>query len=281
MSDSVHKASDSIAAPLHAIEKFVLLTLPVLILVLAYPFLFEKANAALAFWAQGDLEYKAFLRNSAASDTLVGIELICVVIMGFLAPTALLLRAVEPALTGKEQPSWSRILFRISALNLLLFSACYLILQMFFASVGLIVGQEAMAIHSGSAFCIVSLFVIYRYFEAIHHGADADEKLFSLQLAVLALSPWLYQVAYGLWVSLVSSTLDGNFAEQLTVSFGHFLLPLLVLYVYDSLHRSDSQHRNSPKQPGFGISIFIIIAIAALFIGTSGYEASSIQAAII
>ena len=130
-----------------------------------------------------------------------------------------------------------------------------------------------MAIHSGTTFCIVALFVIYRFFES-RSARSTHGPLFEKQLVVICLGPFLYRVAYGLWFLILDHQYDGIWGQQVSLAFGSFLIPMLAIYVGTYLYGN----RAMPRLHAVAISGGVLLLI---LIGLIGYNDSSVQPALV
>ena len=190
--------------------------------------------AAVSYWQQADISYAAFgghesylnlsFSQESSYHDLIGILLIVGGVLPLMALSALSSRYL-----GSTFSFATNALFRMTAFTLLLFAGLYIILHMFYGGAGQHAGQTALTIHSGTTFSVISIFVVYRLFESYATG-NRYKILFQNQLAILALGPWLYQAAAGIWFMLFEHQYDHSYGQQLFVAFGHFLIPLLAAY---------------------------------------------------
>ncbi len=235
-------------------------------LLLASPYMLELISAGLQ-WLGGNESYKAFTEGESLRNTNVGFNLVFAALMMLAGCLMQITRVLMP-----NSGIATRGLQTLTGWIVTLFATGYLIFQSFFISTGEHLGLMGLSIHSGSAYCIVAYFVVYRFFESRSKGDALYEEMFRNQLFVLAVGPFMFQVAYGIWFALLGHGADGTYTQQLIITFGYYLLPLLGIYSYSTLLKSESGNT------GF---IIAVVCLALIVLGTFGYAGSSVQPAVL
>lgn len=237
------------------------------VLLVSVPFCWEQLATAMNYWAGDQTPGAPF----AAEDTFRnGLTACALAASGLMIPFALFAITLQRLTKARVLGA---VFYVCAILSLLTVVACLLVLYNTYGGTERHLGQTALAIHSGTTFCIVSLFVLYRFLEAVK-TKNSHQALFSLQLVALCLAPFFYRVAYGNWFLLLGHEFDGRWVQQVSLSFGSFLLPLLAIYVGASIYKQ----RELPPRNGI-VCIGLVLAIIA--VGLMGYGASSIQPSLI
>ncbi len=232
--------------------------------------------AAVSYWQDADISYAAFgghesylnlsFSQESSYHDLIGTLLIVGGMLPLMALTALSSRYLGPTFSFA-----TNALFRVTAFTLLLFAGLYIILHMFYGGAGQHAGQTALTIHSGTTFSVISIFVVYRLLES-YATENRYKILFQNQLAILALGPWLYQAAAGIWFMLFEHQYDHSYGQQLFVAFGHFLMPLLAAYV---LYSFGFTLIRTPKiRAILLISIVLLVGFGQYFYLASNFQPS-------
>ncbi len=229
---------------------------------------FQLGSFALQYWLSGDSSY-AFFNGDGFHDGLLALTIFLSGILGIVAPLMLMVRAMLPGIAVKVEI--------LAALLLCVFAISYMVFQGYYFSNRNQLGTIGLGLHSGSAYGLVALLVVYRYFESLFQHHSLNRQLFTIQISILALSPWLYQVGYGLWFLVLGHAYDGIYPQQLLISFGHYLLPMAVAYAYITLIVKDGDLDNSL----FSIDwLLAAIAVCFMVLGLMGYHGSSVQPSI-
>ena len=230
----------------------------------------DWSSAALQYWWTDSISYPGFLDTNVEHirNIMTAIHLTLVPVIYVLAITTLVMGLVEVRVVSLMDSALAMCVF--------MFAGSYLIFQAFFASHGMLLGQEALGIYSGSTYCLVVFFVVYRFYEARDKDHSIYHPMFRAQLIVIGLSPWLFQVAYGLWFLCFGSLFNGSYLQQLLVSLGHFLLPLMILYLFYGAR--SVLERSSLNMVSV---ILIIVSMGLLVLGTIGYREAVFKPAIL
>ena len=233
------------------------------VLSIAAPLCWEQLDTAIRFWLNGPPSTTPFSAESNFRNQMVAVALTTA---GLMTPIGLLAVAVR----NLHGPTvLQTLLDGLAVLCLIGFVGSQMLLYNQFGGTLRHLGQTSMAIHSGTAFCFVSMFVIYRMFESRMSGG-VHRSMFELQLGVMCCGPVLYRVAYGLWFTIAGHAYDGLWLQQILLSFGFFLLPLLLIYIGSSVYRG----RTMVMPQTLVVSGLIL---AAIIIGLRGHDGSSIQ----
>ena len=237
-----------------------------------YPVWGQMTEVALDYWLRGNTSFPAFSQQlerhgafgtDATRIVSVGFITLSIALLAVFAPVTMLVRA-----SGRFE-GLGKALAVLMSVSATLFGFAFLYYLGGFGGAGTQLGTIAMGIYAGSTLAFVALFVAYRYLEAVRNGNDLYETLFARQLIVVALSPWLFQITYGLWFIVFGHSFDGGYWQQMTASFASFLLPMLVIYMYTTLARS-----SETDKLGAGL---LIGAIILCLLGSYGYATSDIQ----
>ena len=153
----------------------------------------QYLSAAVHYWLSGAVDYAAFTTPDAYMFPVNGDDthyqnIIAILLLssGVLMPLAMLAVAAD-AIWGTVN-NLATMLYRITAYSLFLFALSYLVLHMFYGGTGQTLGQTALAIYSGSAYSIISMFIIYRLLESYSKNKSRDGRLKSSILQLLFLS---------------------------------------------------------------------------------------------
>ncbi|MFY0681154.1 MAG: hypothetical protein JXR13_11310 [Thalassovita sp.] len=248
--------------------------LAAVLLLASYPIWSTFAQTTLGYWFNNSTDYPAFAQQLEAHGAFgsevtrhisVGLITFSIATGSILAPALLSLIAL-----GRFGSAQAVIAAGLSA-TAAVFGLSYLYYLGGFGGAGTQLGSIAMNIHAGSTLAFVAIFVAYRYLEALKKGDAVYRNLFAKQLIVVALSPWLFQVGYGLWFVGLGHEFDAGYWQQLIITFGSFLAPMLVIYMNDTLG-SKSAKRST---------LLLITAVSLCLLGTYGYTTSDIQPALI
>ncbi|MDP2582264.1 hypothetical protein Q8W37_20170 [Shimia thalassica] len=244
------------------------------LLLASFPIWSTFAQTSLGYWFNSTTEYPAFAQqldahgafgSDATRQIAVGLITLSITVGSILAPVLLALIALDRLESAK------RAIGIILSVSAAVFGFSYLYYLGGFGGAGTQLGSIAMNIHAGSTLAFVAIFVAYRYLEALKKGDAVYRNVFAKQLIIVALSPWLFQVGYGLWFLVLGHSFDAGYWQQLVISFGSFLLPMLVIYMNDTLG----------SQGGKRSTLLLIAAVALCLLGTYGYATSDIQPALI
>lgn len=237
------------------------------ILCLAAPYCWEQLSGAFKYWT-GSAQWSAPITGE--SETRNTLTATAMTAAGLMLPVALLAIGLN-ALTGNK--SLASVLYYLAIVCLLGFVVAQLVLYNQWGGTGRHLGQTSMSIHAGTTFCVVALFVIYRFFES--RSTDSVYRpLFEKQLVVMCLGPFLYRVAYGLWFLVLGHQSDGVWGQQVSLSFGSFLIPMLAIYVGTYIYGSQA----IPRTHAVAISAAVLLLIV---IGLVGYNGSEVQPALV
>jgi hypothetical protein len=237
------------------------------IMCLAIPLYWQQITSVADYWSAGQSAAPPFSADSDTKNKLIVGALCASTLMAPIALAGLALQGFE------KFKMLSFVLSLLAIASLLCFVVCQLVLYNQYGGAGRHLGQTSMAIHSGTTFCIVSLFVIYRFFES-RSASSSHGPLFEKQLVVMCLGPFLYRVAYGLWFLILGHESDGIWGQQVILAFGYFLFPMLAIYVGTYLYRMQAM----PRSHAMAISGAILLLI---LIGLVGYNGSDVQPALV
>lgn len=248
--------------------------LAILVLLASFPVWSTFGQTALGYWFNSSTEYPAFAQQLDAHGAFgtdvtrqvaVGLITLSISLGSVFTAVLLALIALDRFAAGKQA-----IAIALS-IAMAVFGFAYLYYLGGFGGAGTQLGSIAMNIHAGSTLGFVAIFVAYRYLEALLKGDTVYRNMFAKQLIVVALSPWLFQVGYGLWFLGLGHGFDAGYWQQLVISFGSFLLPMLVIYMHDTLGSQNGKRSIS----------LLIAALVLCLLGTYGYATSDIQPALI
>jgi hypothetical protein len=190
----------------------------------AAPFCREQLCAAAGFWADGRTSTAPFSAEGGLSNQLVAVALAAAELM---TPIGLLTLATRN-LDGPRRIQ--RVIDALTIFCMMGFIGSQMLLYNQFGGTLRHLEQTSMAIHSGTTFSFVSMFIIYRLFEARIVGS-VHQSMFEMQLIVMCCGRVLYRVFYGLWLAIAGPTADGHWNQQALMSFGFFVLSLLLIYI--------------------------------------------------
>lgn len=245
----------------------ILIAVCAIVFLISLPYCWDYIGEAGTYWLGSDELAVPFYDVGSVRNLLTAIALTSAAIM---TPIGLLAFAVQQ-MTGGE--TINKVLSILTTSALLIFVVCQLILYNTWGGTGRHLGQTSLAIYSGTANCFVSLFVMYRFWEA--RRADSEyAPLFEKQLAIMCAGPVLYRAAYGLWFLILGHEFDGIWTQQSVLTLGYFLIPLLAIYVGSHIHRSRG------LLPGIAL-VYSGIAIALIVLGLVGYHGSSVRPALV
>lgn len=193
---------------------------------------------------------------------------------------AVLLSAIVPIvhLSRILNPERAQLAHYDRALSCLLIVASFLLLTRYsiFGS-SAHNGLEGLSIQSGSAFCVISIFVAYRVLRAKIERSSAEDGFYRTCLYILSIAPWLFQVAHGFWFGVLEQSGQGSYAQQMLLSFGFFLLPLGGVFLSGKLGLEICEHLAS--SPLAWLSSAGLIAITS--IGSVVYWQAGLSIALI